>query len=254
MTTSLSDLQKMDTQAMRQRLLEDYAKDVDDFIAKHPDPKDRFLVSFVFLAHQATMRRADFSAEVSKALENAQAGASDFHHWAKMESWSFEETSALFAGLDPRKIAHVVGRIADASGESEIARRFAESEHLLARAGSPSSVTKNVYWRPVQAMTWADQFEVLVPQALRDAVRRMWSESAPAQEHLPAPKMRSDRETTLLRVIAGIWKLSSLPEEPTPAADKISGLFDLWGWEKPTKATIAETVLAPAAQLDRIRK
>jgi hypothetical protein len=80
----------------------------------------------------------------------------------------------------------------------------------------------------------------------------------PAAEAKPSSqkpqKLRSDRETTLLRVIAGLWEFSSLPPEPNIAADKLSALFDGWGWEKPTAGTIADTVLADAKKLPRLTK
>lgn len=63
--------------------------------------------------------------------------------------------------------------------------------------------------------------------------------------------IRSDREETLLRVIAALRELAELPKEHSPAADKISALMECWGWEKPTKDTIAETVLNAAASIPR---
>ena len=62
-------------------------------------------------------------------------------------------------------------------------------------------------------------------------------------------KLRSDREETLLRVIAGLWALSGLPSEHNTTADKLSGLFDSWGWDKPAKSTIADVVLKRALNL-----
>lgn len=68
--------------------------------------------------------------------------------------------------------------------------------------------------------------------------------------------IRSDRENNLLRVIAGLWALSSLPTEHHTAADKISALFDEWKWDKPAKSTIADNVLNEAAKLPgaKVRK
>jgi hypothetical protein len=63
------------------------------------------------------------------------------------------------------------------------------------------------------------------------------------------PKLRSDREENLLKVIAGMWALSSLPREHNTAADKLSALFQSWGWEKPAKGTMADTILKDAANL-----
>lgn len=62
-------------------------------------------------------------------------------------------------------------------------------------------------------------------------------------------KIRSDREENLLRVIAGLWALSGLPSEHNTTADKLSALFDGWGWDKPAKSSIADTILKQAANL-----
>lgn len=69
-------------------------------------------------------------------------------------------------------------------------------------------------------------------------------------------KLRSDREETLLRVIAGLWSLSDLPREHNTAANELSYLFDSWGWDKPRKSTIADVVLKQALNLPgaKIRK
>lgn len=64
-----------------------------------------------------------------------------------------------------------------------------------------------------------------------------------------ADRIRTDREETLLRVVAGLWALSDLPPEQHTTADKLSALFDEWGWDKPVKGTIADRVLKPAANL-----
>lgn len=66
-------------------------------------------------------------------------------------------------------------------------------------------------------------------------------------------KLRSDREENLLRVIAGLWALSGLPPEHNTTADKLSGLFDTWQWDKPAKSTIADTILKEAANLPGAR-
>jgi hypothetical protein len=68
------------------------------------------------------------------------------------------------------------------------------------------------------------------------------------------PKLRTDREKNYLRVIAGIWELSPLPKVPNAAADKLSALFDTWGWDGPGKSTIADSILKQAASLPRAKK
>lgn len=71
-----------------------------------------------------------------------------------------------------------------------------------------------------------------------------------ATDKLPGtPKLRSDREQNLLRVIAGLWALSGLPLEHNVTADKLSALFDGWKWDKPAKQTIADSILKEAANL-----
>lgn len=66
-------------------------------------------------------------------------------------------------------------------------------------------------------------------------------------------KLRSDREESLLRVIAALWEFSELPSEHYVAADKLSAAMGSWGWEKPLEDTIAN-VLLEATNLPRIRK
>lgn len=66
------------------------------------------------------------------------------------------------------------------------------------------------------------------------------------------PKLRSDREESLLRVIAALWEFSGLPIEHYAAADKLSAAMGSWGWEKPLEETIAK-VLLEAKNLPRIR-
>lgn len=65
------------------------------------------------------------------------------------------------------------------------------------------------------------------------------------------PKLRSDREQNLLRVIAALWEFSGLPKEQNTAADKLSGLMQGWGWEQPAAGTMADTILKAAANLPR---
>lgn len=69
---------------------------------------------------------------------------------------------------------------------------------------------------------------------------------------VPSP-LRSDYEENLLRVIAGLWALSGLPVEHNTTADKLSGLFDSWQWDKPAKSTIADRILKRAAELPGAR-
>lgn len=86
---------------------------------------------------------------------------------------------------------------------------------------------------------------------IRDGAR---SPVADAQVAIPKPgKIRSDREENLLRVIAGLWALSGLPAEHNTTADKLSGLFDTWGWDKPKKSSIADDTLKQAANLPGAR-
>lgn len=75
-------------------------------------------------------------------------------------------------------------------------------------------------------------------------------------EKCKADRIRADREETLLRVVAGLWALSGLPTEQHTTADKLSALFDDWGWDKPVKGTIADRVLKIAANLPgaKVRK
>jgi len=63
--------------------------------------------------------------------------------------------------------------------------------------------------------------------------------------------IRPQREQNLLRVIAGLWALSDLPDAHNTTADKLSALFDTWGWEGPAKSTIADTILRPASTLPK---
>ena len=67
------------------------------------------------------------------------------------------------------------------------------------------------------------------------------------------PKLRSDREQNLLRVIAALWAMSDLPKEHNVAADKLSALMDGWSWDKPAAGTIADTILKEAANLPGAR-
>ena len=64
-------------------------------------------------------------------------------------------------------------------------------------------------------------------------------------------RLRPQREQNLLRVIAGLWALSDLPKAHNVTADKLSALFDSWGWDGPGKSTIADTILKPAASLPK---
>ncbi len=66
-------------------------------------------------------------------------------------------------------------------------------------------------------------------------------------------KVRPQREQNLLRVIEGLWMLSSLPRAPNVTADKLSALFDTWGWDGPGKSTMADTILKPASQLPKAK-
>lgn len=67
---------------------------------------------------------------------------------------------------------------------------------------------------------------------------------------VPKPrKIRADREENLLRVIAGLWALSDLPHAHNVTADKLSALFDGWGWDKPAAGTMADTILREALNL-----
>lgn len=67
------------------------------------------------------------------------------------------------------------------------------------------------------------------------------------------PKLRSDREQNLLRVIAALWAMSDLPKEHNTTADKLSGLMDVWGWDKPASSTMADTILKEAMNLPGAR-
>ncbi|MDI1254122.1 hypothetical protein [Thermomonas sp.] len=78
-----------------------------------------------------------------------------------------------------------------------------------------------------------------------DAASRMKVTDEPAK---PA-RIRADREENLLRVIAGLWALSGLPAEHNTTADKLSALFDSWGWDRPAKSSMADTILRHAAKL-----
>lgn len=87
--------------------------------------------------------------------------------------------------------------------------------------------------------------------ALSDVLSVLQSISphVPAQSSTTQARFRSDREEALLRVIAGLWALSSLPRQHNSTADKLSALFAGWGWDKPAKSTIADNILKPAASL-----
>lgn len=66
-------------------------------------------------------------------------------------------------------------------------------------------------------------------------------------------KLRSDREESLLRVIAGLWSLSKLPPEHNKTAGVISKLFEAWAWDGPKAGTIADKILNEAANLPGAR-
>lgn len=131
----------------------------------------------------------------------------------------------------------------------------------------PSSDEPNAYYPPRESKDWfylVDHSAFAEPQSYE---RFVWLSLAQIEElnsisnngertpstDSKSEKLRSDREENLLRVAAGLWELSSLPSEASTVADKLSALFDGWGWEKPSKKTIADTVLARAAKLPRIR-
>lgn len=78
--------------------------------------------------------------------------------------------------------------------------------------------------------------------------------SPQASEPVKPARLRADREENLLRVIAGLWQFSNLPPQPNTAADRLSALFDGWGWEKPTKGAMADLILTPASKINRIQK
>lgn len=79
------------------------------------------------------------------------------------------------------------------------------------------------------------------------AVRTDAADEEPASRDLKP--IRSDREQSLLRVVAALWKLSSLPLAPHTAADRVSAIIDGWGWDGPKKGTIADRILKEAAAL-----
>ena len=118
---------------------------------------------------------------------------------------------------------------------------------------------RNVYFytnrecQPFDAFSvWID--DVLVPESLWFSAADLDALMAePERVQIKPVKLRADREENLLRVIAGLWALSGLPAEHNTTADKVSGLFDSWGWDKPAKSSMADTILKQAANLPGAR-
>lgn len=231
---------------LKSRLMAEFEREFDETAAKHSG--ERMFLSFVTMKFSSLVRQADMGADVSLQLERGMASAGVLEHWARMPSWGQEETASLLSGLDPVATKDSSERIRSVASVNQVARKFVDTLAILVRGG---------YYklRPDEVIDWADQFHIEPPAALREAIARMWKRPHENDQNQGGEKrIRGDREQTLLRVIAGLWSLSTLPPEPTTAADKVSALFDGWGWEKPTKATIAEKVLSPAVKLDRVRK
>ncbi|MBF6024898.1 hypothetical protein [Lysobacter niastensis] len=64
---------------------------------------------------------------------------------------------------------------------------------------------------------------------------------------------RSDREESHRRVHAAMWaQCKHLPDHPQTLARKLATQIELWGFEKPTEGTIADTILSPANELKRL--
>ena len=127
----------------------------------------------------------------------------------------------------------------------------------------PASAPPIPYAPPVELKKWMKLTE---PGAFSEEYsyeRQVWLAKAqiddlvrgatdkPAAEGQKPLRIRADREEVLLRTIAGLWELSNLPREPNTTADKLSALFDGWNWEKPSKKTLADTVLSVASKLPR---
>lgn len=109
--------------------------------------------------------------------------------------------------------------------------------------GIPGDLYLKVSWMPANAHL------VVRTAVLAEFVSSVSGKVAPSQK---VGKIRSDREQNLLRVIAGLWELSELPKAHNVTADKLSALFDGWGWDKPAAGTMADTILLEAAKLPRV--
>lgn len=248
--TSSMDYERYTLAELKQRLVAEFEREFDETAKKHPN--DRIFLSFVATGFGMVVRRASKRAEVTDVLAASGASNDVFRHWARMPNWTQFETAALLAGFDPALLHGREGDIETIAGTNPGARCLTNVLEIM-RRGSSHHIA------PMQVVSWAERFEVVVPEQLKKAVLDFWGdlERTDAEaERSQGTKLRADREETLLRVIAGLWEVSGLPKKPTTAADRLEALFTGtgdggWGWEKPSKKTMADAVFALAARLPR---
>jgi hypothetical protein len=248
--TSIEEYDKYSLSDLKELLTEEFRRDFDLTVEKYPD--ERMFLSFALLGLVSRVRGVSKRAEIAAGLEQCLATDQTYRHWARMPTWEHREMAALFAGLDPSSVSFKDEDIASAASGSELARKYHEVLSIMKRGG-------HYKVSPEEAVRWAQQFRVVVPPQLEADVALMWSVAESASESGTTQgdrKIRGDREETLLRVVAGMWELSSLPKQPNVAADRLEALFTGtgdggWGWEKPSKKTIADTVLSVAIKLPR---
>lgn len=243
--TSVVDYEAFTLPELKARLTSEFEHAFDQMVASHQN--ERMFLSFVTMQFESMLRRAGTQASVQARLDVAVASDSVLEHWARMPTWGQNETAALLNGLDPALVKEVEADIYSVVAVNDMAKKFADVVAILRRGGQHTLT-------PTEALGWADQFSVNVPPNLRSAIERMWVKKDNGAAQGGDKKPRGDREENLLRVIAGLWEFSGLPPRPNTAADRLSALFAGWGWEKPTKGAIADTILTPASKINRIQK
>ncbi|WP_152669952.1 hypothetical protein [Lysobacter capsici] len=247
-----ADIERLSDEELRSLLLSKVSSEIDRLVLSQPRSERYLPATFLSLSYSSILNREHKKIGVMISLDEAAASDADFAHWARMPSWSGDEMAALLTGLDPRKAGEKLKSLGDLADESEKSKRFSDIRSILQRSDASSFIRPESYWHPLDAIKWAQQFEVDVPGPLHAAVNRMWTDSNSSSVPIAQKPLRSDREETLLRVIQGLWHLApNLPPEPNTTADRLSNLFSLWGVEKPAKGTIADTVLTPASRLEK---
>ncbi|MGX5731946.1 hypothetical protein ACWKWK_15620 [Pseudoxanthomonas beigongshangi] len=248
--TSSADYGRYTLAELKRRLVSEFEREFDETAKQYPD--NRVFLSFVATGFGMVVRRAGKKADATDVLANSRASSDVLRHWARMPNWTQFETAALLAGLDPSLLSGKESDIVAIAETSSDARKIANVLEIMKRGSSH-------YVTPLQVVSWAERFDVVVPEQLKKAVIDFWGESERADaevERSQGTKLRADREETLLRVVAGLWEISGLPKKPTTAADRLEALFTGtgdggWGWEKPSKKTMADTVFSLAAKLPR---
>ncbi|MFQ6310518.1 hypothetical protein [Lysobacter capsici] len=246
-----ADVERLSDEELRSLLLSELSSEIDRLVLSQPRSERYIPATFLSLSYLSMLRSAHKKAGVMITLDDAAASDADFSHWARMPSWSGDEMAALLTGLDPRKAGENLKSLGDLAGESEKSKRFSDIRSILQRSDASSFIRPESYWHPLEAIKWAQQFEIDVPAPLHAAVNRMWTDSNSSPASIAQKPLRSDREETLLKVVQGLWHLAKLPQEPNTTADRLSRLFDQWEWTKPAKGTIADTVLTPASRLEK---